>query len=63
MYTIKKTKIKDLAKELERNYEIYGPYIHKDTKDTLFDRIYYLNDLNLKAEIPSLPPYASSGSE
>ncbi len=56
MYLLQKNSILDLAKELSKVYEIYGPIVEKTTGQTLIDKVDNLEDIDLTAPIPSLPP-------
>ena len=36
MYLIKKSQVSDIAKELQKEYQVYGPVVDKETKQTMF---------------------------
>ena len=39
MYLIKKSQVSDIAKELQKEYQVYGPVVEKETKQTMFVKV------------------------
>ncbi len=56
MYLIEKNKILDLAKEIGKNHEMYGPVLEEKTGQVFFDKVSEINSIDLSAPIPSIPP-------
>jgi sulfhydrogenase subunit beta (sulfur reductase) len=56
MYLIKKSQVSDIAKELQKEYEVYGPVVDKETKQTMFVKADNIADIDLAAPIPAIPP-------
>jgi sulfhydrogenase subunit beta (sulfur reductase) len=55
MYIIDKNIILDIANEISKAYDLYGPFIESGTKQVFFDKIEDPADIDLKAPIPSMP--------
>ncbi len=56
MYLIKKSDVLNLAKELSKEYQVFGPVIQKETGQTFFDKVEDVSEISLSAPIPSVPP-------
>jgi sulfhydrogenase subunit beta (sulfur reductase) len=56
MYLIKKSQALDIAKELQKEYQIYGPVVDKETKQTMFVNVDDAAEVDLNAPIPAIPP-------
>lgn len=56
MYLINKSQVLDIAKELQKEYQIYGPVMEKETKQCMFVKVDDVAELDLNAPIPALPP-------
>lgn len=56
MYLINKSQVLDIAKELQKEYQIYGPVMEKETKQSMFVKVDDIAELDLNAPIPALPP-------
>jgi sulfhydrogenase subunit beta (sulfur reductase) len=55
MYLIKKSQVLDIAKELQKEYQVYGPVIEKETKQTMYVKADDIGELDLNAPIPAIP--------
>jgi len=56
MYLIKKSQVSDIAKELQKEYQVYGPVVDKETKQTMFVKADDIAEIDLAAPIPAVPP-------
>ncbi len=56
MYIIKKNDILNLAKELSKDHTMYGPVVEDSTGQAFFDRVDNIDDIDMAAPIPTLPP-------
>jgi sulfhydrogenase subunit beta (sulfur reductase) len=56
MYLIKKSHVSDIAKELQKEYQVYGPVVDKETKQTMFVKADDIAEIDLAAPIPAVPP-------
>jgi sulfhydrogenase subunit beta (sulfur reductase) len=56
MYLIKKDQVLNIAKELQKEYKVYGPVIEQETKQTMFVKVDEAAELDLGAPIPAVPP-------
>jgi len=56
MYLIEKNRVLDIAVELRKDYDLFGPIIEPSTKQVFFDSIDEINEIRLSAPIPSNPP-------
>jgi formate hydrogenlyase subunit 6/NADH:ubiquinone oxidoreductase subunit I len=56
MFLIPKNDVVKLAQELEKSYAVYGPMVEKESGQVFFDRVDSVADIDLDAEIPTLPP-------
>ena len=55
MYIIKKDQVLNIARELQKEYQVYGPVVEKETKQTMFVKADDIGDLDLNAPIPANP--------
>ena len=56
MYLINKNQVLDIAKELQKEYQVFGPVVEKETKQTMFVKVDDIAELDLNAPIPAKPP-------
>ncbi|MBN2159144.1 MAG: 4Fe-4S dicluster domain-containing protein [Spirochaetes bacterium] len=56
MYLIKKSSVLDIARELQKEYRVYGPVVEKETRQTMFTGVEDAAELDLNAPIPAMPP-------
>lgn len=56
MYLINKSQVSDIARELQKEYQVYGPVMEKETKQCMFVKVDDIAELDLNAPIPALPP-------
>jgi len=56
MFLIKKNEVLKLAQELEKSYAVYGPVVEKESGQTFLTKVDSVNDIDLNAPIPALPP-------
>ncbi len=55
MYLIEKNNVMKIAEELAKSYSLYGPVVEKDSKQVFFGMVNDASEIDLNAEIPSLP--------
>lgn len=56
MYIINKNDVMKIAEELSKDYEMHGPIVDKGSGQVFFNRADSIAEINLNAEIPSIPP-------
>ncbi|OHD63948.1 MAG: hypothetical protein A2176_15095 [Spirochaetes bacterium RBG_13_51_14] len=56
MYIINKSQVLDIARELQKEHQVYGPVMEKETRQVMFVAVDDIAELDLSAPIPAVPP-------
>lgn len=56
MFIINKNDVLMIASKLSEEYAVYGPFHEKETGQVFFDKAESIDDIDLTAPIPSIPP-------
>ena len=55
MYIIKEDQVTNIAQELHKEYQVYGPVLEKETRQTMFVKADDAGEIDLELPIPANP--------